>query len=146
MNVKEHSSALAMATNNLNLLDTKENEFVSKLTAQLADKDSQIRKLTKQVEDFSRQRLARLTNATETKGGSAGPNMKTELARTKKQLREKEKEITKLRTENAQANLKNTNEEEQEKKVKQLQSQVSSYLKKSNELKVELKKRDEKND
>lgn len=65
------------------------------------------------MEDFSRQRLARLQiNNNEGKGGSAGPTSKTELARTKKQLREKEKEISKLRTENAQAMIKTASDEE----------------------------------
>jgi len=44
-----------------------------------------IRKLQGQVDEFSKQRIARLQNASEGKGGSAGPvNSKVELARIKK--------------------------------------------------------------
>jgi hypothetical protein len=43
------------------------------------------------------------------------------LAKIKKQLREKEKEIIKMKTDSvAQANQKSVNEEESDKKVKQL--------------------------
>lgn len=60
------------------------------------------------------QRPVRSQNAhsNEGKGGSAGPTSKTELARTKKQLREREREIQKLKNENVQANIKNNSEEE----------------------------------
>jgi hypothetical protein len=66
------------------------------------------------VEDFSKQRLARLqlNGPTEGKAGSAGPSTKTELARAKKAVREKEKEISRLRSENSQAHAKSANEEE----------------------------------
>ena len=118
------------------------------LTSQLAEKDIQIRKLQQQVEDFSKQRLSRLQHngPSEGKGGSAGPNSKTELARAKKAVREKEKEISRLRSENSQAYAKSANEEEQDKKVKQLQSQVSSYLKKTQEMKQEIKLKEDKNE
>ena len=38
--------------------------------------------------------------ANENKGGSAGPNLKTEMTKIKNKLREKEKEIAKLLKEN----------------------------------------------
>lgn len=84
-------------------MDTKENELVQKLTSQITEKDSIIRKLQGQLEEMQRQRLNRLQGVanSEGKGGSAGPNAKTELSKVKKQLREKDKEINKLRTENA---------------------------------------------
>lgn len=107
------------------VMDTRDNEFVEKLTNQLAEKDSLIRKLQAQVDDFSRQRLARLQNASEGKGGSAGPvNTKTELARIKKQLKDKEKEILRLKAvenQNKDEVAVTTQDNEQlEKKVKQL--------------------------
>ena len=84
------------------------------LTYQLGDKDSKIRKLQQQVEEFSKNRLYRLqtTGSTESKGGSAGPVSKQELARVRKQLREKEKEIQKLKNESADANIKRVTDEE----------------------------------
>ena len=64
------------------------------LTTQLAEKDSMIRKLQAQVDEYAKQRLARLsTSRTEGKGGSAGPNQKTEMSRLKKLVREKNNEI-----------------------------------------------------
>ena len=57
--------------------------------------------------------------ANDNKGGSAGPNSKTEMSKIKNKLRDKEKEIAKLLKENtAQANIASANEEESEKKVK----------------------------
>ena len=109
----DNSPVLQISQGVASLVDTRDNEFVQKLTSQLADKDALIRKLQQQVDDFSRQRLARLQTATEAeKGGSAGPNKKTELAKIKKQLREKEKEIIKLRNENTASQAKKENEED----------------------------------
>lgn len=68
------------------------------------------------------------------------------MSRLKKLVRDKNNEIQKLRTENVQVLAKSAADDEHEKKVKQLQSQVSSYLKKTNELKSEMKRKDEKND
>ena len=73
------------------------------LTEQIAERDAQIRMLQGQLDEYARHRPLRAQNAASAdgKGGSAGPTSKTELARTKKQLREREKEIQKLRNENA---------------------------------------------
>ena len=58
-------------------------------------------------------------------------------------MREKDKELVKLRNDsNLYQNLK-TNEEEQEKKIKSMQSQVSSVKKKNTELQSEMKKKEE---
>lgn len=132
-------------------MDTRENEFVQQLTTQITEKDMQIRKLQGQVDDFSRQRLARLQNASEGKGGSAGPaNPKTELARTKKQLREREKEILRLKaaenSKQGEVAVSAQDNELLEKKIKQLSGQVNTYVKKTTEMKTELKKKDEKNE
>ena len=132
-------------------MDTRDNEFVEKLTSQLAEKDSLIRKLQAQVDDFSRQRLARLQNATESKGGSAGPvNTKTELARIKKQLKDKEKEILRLKAvenQNRDEVAVTTQDNEQlEKKVKQLQGQISTQNKKTQEIKQELRRKEDQNE
>ena len=43
--------------------------------------------------------MTRAQNLVEGKGGSAGPNTKTELQKIKKQLREREKEVVKLKGE-----------------------------------------------
>ena len=92
----------------------------------------------------SNNQLVNSTANNEGKGGSAGPISKTEFARVRKQLREKEKELQKLRSETtAQANQ---HDEELEKRVKQLQVQVNGYLKKTQELKNEIRKKDEKNE
>ncbi len=108
----------------LSNVDTRENEFVQKLTTQIYEKDTLIRKLQLQVDEFGKQRIARLQNThnlENAKSSSAGPSAKTELAKVKKQLREKEKEVAKLRSESvAVASQKTVNQEEQDKKVKQL--------------------------
>ena len=69
------------------------------------------------MEELSRQRATRVP-ATEGKGGSAGPSVKTELQRVKRQLRERDQELKKLKGE--QASQKSFVDEEQEKKVRQL--------------------------
>ena len=51
------------AATTLSMVDTRDNAFIEKLTIQLSEKDSQIRKLQVQVDDFAKQRLARLQNA-----------------------------------------------------------------------------------
>ena len=130
------------------MLDVRENEFVANLTLQITEKDNLIRKLQTQVDDFSRQRLARLQNASEAKGGSAGPaNAKTELARIKKQLKDKEKEIQRLKAADSQnkdeAAVTAQDNEQLEKKLKQLQGQINTQNKKALEAKNELKKKEE---
>ena len=103
MSIQEQSSALSGALMNM---ETRDNEFMQMLTSQLSDKDAKIRKLQQQVDDYSKSRLFRLQqnsnnqiNSSEGKGGSAGPVSKTELARLRKQLREKDKDLQKLRNE-----------------------------------------------
>ena len=95
---------------------------MQKLTTQIFEKDSLIRKLQQQIDDYGKQRIARLQNTHNLEGGkasSAGPTSKTELTKIKKQLREKEKEVQKLKTaSNTQASQKSIIDEEQEKKVK----------------------------
>lgn len=66
---------------------------------QISERDVLIRQLQQQLEESqARQRVTRGL-AVEGKGGSAGPSVKSELQKVKKQLREKEKEILKLRGE-----------------------------------------------
>ena len=42
------------AATTLSMVDTRDNEFIEKLTFQLSEKDSQIRKLQVQVDDFAK--------------------------------------------------------------------------------------------
>ena len=57
MSIQEQSSALSGALMNM---DTRDNEFMQMLTSQLSEKDSKIRKLQQQVDDYSKSRLFRL--------------------------------------------------------------------------------------
>ena len=42
------------AATTLSMVDTRDNAFIEKLTIQLSEKDSQIRKLQVQVDDFAK--------------------------------------------------------------------------------------------
>ena len=83
----------------------------------------------------------------EGKSGSAGPSVKTEMQKVKKLLREKEKEVLKLKVEHTnQASQQTIAEEEHERRVKQLMSQLNQAHKKTTEMKAEMKKREEANE
>ena len=70
---------------------------------QLAEKDTIIRNLQTQLEESrtvkARKEATPGTNNESSKSGSAGPSVKGELQKIKKQLREKEKEIVRMRNE-----------------------------------------------
>ena len=77
------------------------NEILKKLSMQLAEKDNIIRSLQSQLDESKATKARRDTHQSveNNKGGSAGPSVKGELSKIKKQLREKEKEIVRMRNE-----------------------------------------------
>jgi len=127
----------------ISVVDTRENEMIQKLTSQLTEKEALVRKQQQQIEELAKQRPSLRNQVSDQKGGSAGPNVKTELQRIRKMLREKEKEVQKLKSDGAtQASLKQLADEESDKKLKQLNT---LHQKRTQEMRMEMKKLEEQN-
>ena len=150
-----------LSTNGFSSIDQREfkngsdPEITMILSSQITERDATIRAMQQQIDELKRR--------SHLKGDSSVPpdkeaiedgkskSNKEALNKLKKTVREKEKEILKLKQEISNAATINakfteTNEEENNKKIKKLEVQVSAYLKKTQDLKSEVTKKDAKID
>ena len=151
-----------LSTNGFSSIDQREYnkngdfELNQILSSQISDRDATIKAMQQQIDDLKRRSLLKGDNSvTPDKEAVEDTKQKVQnkeaLAKLKKTVKDKDKEILKLKQEisnaaSINAKFTETNEEENNKKIKKLEVQVSSYLKKTQDLKSEATRKDGKID
>lgn len=146
-----------LSTNGFSSIDQREYkngdfELNQILSSQISDRDATIKAMQQQIDDLKRRSLLKGDNSvTPDKEAMEDTKQKVQnkeaLAKLKKTVKDKEKEILKLKQEisnaaSINAKFTETNEEENNKKIKKLEVQVSTYLKKTQDLKSEAARKD----